>query len=115
MSRQIRQRSRERYLTPEEAEHYRQIRKRVAKEMPHILERRRAGVAINAILQELKAARETLGLSLTDVQAQTGMDRSAVSRLENGQRENPTVDTLVRYADAVGKRLVITLVDADSY
>ena len=42
----------------------------------------------------------------------TGMDRSALSKLETGQRLNPTVDTLVRYAQAVGKRLVVSLTDA---
>jgi transcriptional regulator with XRE-family HTH domain len=41
----------------------------------------------------------------------TGMDRSALSKLETGQRCNPTVDTLVRYADAVGKRLAVSLAD----
>ena len=41
----------------------------------------------------------------------TGMDRSALSKLETGQRANPTVDTLVRYAEAVGKRLVVSLTD----
>jgi hypothetical protein len=40
------------------------------------------------------------------------MDRSALSKLETGQRPNPTVDTLVRYAEAVGKRLVVALADA---
>lgn len=42
----------------------------------------------------------------------TGMDRSALSKLETGQRPNPTVETLVRYAEAVGKRLVVSLADA---
>jgi transcriptional regulator with XRE-family HTH domain len=41
----------------------------------------------------------------------TGMDRSALSKLENGQRPNPTVETLVRYAEAVGKHLKIELID----
>jgi hypothetical protein len=40
------------------------------------------------------------------------MDGSALSKLETGQRTNPTVDTLVRYAQAVGKRLLVTQVDA---
>jgi hypothetical protein len=34
------------------------------------------------------------------------------AKLETGQRANPTVETLVRYAEAVGKRLVVSLVDA---
>ena len=60
----------------------------------------------------LKAAREAKGLSLADLTALTGMDRSALSKLETGQRANPTVETLVRYAEAVGKRLVVSLTDA---
>ena len=39
------------------------------------------------------------------------MDRSALSKLETGQRPNPTVETLARYAEAVGKRLVVSLAD----
>ena len=48
---------------------------------------------------------------MADLTERTGMDRSALSKLETGQRPNPTIDTLVRYADAVGKRLVVTLAD----
>jgi transcriptional regulator with XRE-family HTH domain len=48
-------------------------------------------------------------VSLSDMTRLTGMDRSALSKLETGQRLNPTIETLVRYADAVGKRLVVSL------
>jgi hypothetical protein len=47
-----------------------------------------------------------------DLTELTGMDRSALSKLETGHRANPTVETLVRYAEAVGKRLVVSLADA---
>jgi transcriptional regulator with XRE-family HTH domain len=63
------------------------------------------------VLQKLKAAREAKGLSLADLSEITGMDRSALSKLETGQRPNPTVETLVRYAEAVGKRLVVSVAD----
>jgi len=66
---------------------------------------------LHDLLQQLKAAREEKGLSLADLTERTGMDRSALSKLETGQRPNPTIETLVRYADAVGKRLVVTLAD----
>ena len=62
--------------------------------------------------EKLKAAREDKGLSLADLTEITGMDRSVLSKLETGQRANPTVETLVRYAEAVGKRLVVSLTDA---
>ena len=42
----------------------------------------------------------------------TGMDRVMISRLENGQIDNPTLATVGRYAQALGKRVVVTLVDA---
>ena len=61
------------------------------------------------LVERLKAAREAKGLSLSDLTRLTGMDRSALSKLETGQRLNPTVETLVRYAEAVGKRLTISL------
>ncbi|SRR5712692_5923213 len=60
----------------------------------------------------LKALREQQGLSISDLAEGTGMDRAMVSRLENGQVDNPTIATLTRYAKALGKRIVVTLVDA---
>lgn len=63
---------------------------------------------VRALLRDLKAARETAGLTLADVSARCGIDQPALSRLENGHTPNPTVDTLWRYAAAVGKRLVFT-------
>jgi transcriptional regulator with XRE-family HTH domain len=44
----------------------------------------------------------------------TGMDRAMISRLENGQVDNPTIATVSRYARALGKRVEVRLVDAGS-
>ena len=41
---------------------------------------------LDQLLLQLKAARETRGLSLADLTKITCMDRSALSKLENGQR-----------------------------
>lgn len=60
----------------------------------------------------LKALREQQGLSLSDLAERTGMDRAMISRLENGQIDNPTIATVSRYAKALGKRVVVSLVDA---
>lgn len=60
----------------------------------------------------LKALREQQGLSITDLAERTGMDRAMISRLENGQIDNPTIATVARYAKALGKRVVVSLVDA---
>jgi transcriptional regulator with XRE-family HTH domain len=50
-------------------------------------------------------------LSLTDVYEQTGIDRSALPKLENVANENPTIETLLRYAEIVGKRLEMQVLD----
>src|SRR5438067_7441336 len=60
----------------------------------------------------LRALREQQGLSITDLAERTGMDRAMISRLENGQIDNPTISTMSRYAKALGKRIVVSLVDA---
>jgi len=109
---------RDRRLTPEEAAKYRQVREQVADELPELLARHQDRVAaydqFAELLRQLRKAREERGLSLAELTELTGMDRSALSKLETGQRPNPTLETLVRYAEAVGKRLVVSLADASS-
>jgi DNA-binding XRE family transcriptional regulator len=108
--------TRNRRLTPEEAAKCNAIRERVAEELPDLIARHHERMAtldhLQELLVQLRAAREAKGLSLSDLTELTGMDRSALSKLETGQRANPTVETLVRYAEAVGKRLVVSLTDA---
>jgi DNA-binding XRE family transcriptional regulator len=60
---------------------------------------------LRVMLAALKEHREKHGLSLADIAARSGMDRAAVSRLENGVYLNPTLDTLHRYAEAVGAEI----------
>ena len=59
----------------------------------------------------LKQARHEAHLSLRDVSRRSGLDRSAISRLENGIYENTTIQTLNRLAGAYGKRFLVELVD----
>jgi DNA-binding XRE family transcriptional regulator len=107
--------TRDRRLTPEEAAKYQGIRGQTAQELPDLIARHRERTAgldpVPKLMLQLKAAREAKGMSLADITEITGMDRSALSKLETGQRANPTVETLVRYAKAVGKRLVVSLSD----
>ena len=107
--------TRDRQLTPEEAGKYNAIRKQVAEELPDLLARHQERMAAHDLMEELlmqlKAAREANGLSLAEMTKRTGLDRSALQELETGERANPTVETLVRYAEAVGKRLVVSLTD----
>jgi DNA-binding XRE family transcriptional regulator len=103
-------------LSPEEAVKYREVREQVTQEMPELLTRHHERLValdqLGELVQQLKATREEKGLSLSDMTRLTGMDRSALSKLETGQRLNPTIETLVRYADAMGKRLVVSLANS---
>ena len=105
----------------EKAQHAR-IREQIAVELPEI--RRRAqhylvealqrGVALEHAMALLKAERQKQGLSLAEMKTRTGIERSTLSRLENQAEANPTVATLTKYAEAVGKKVLVILADADA-
>ena len=59
----------------------------------------------------LREARERAGLSLEQVAERMGVDKSNLAKLEKAG--NPTVETLERYAAALGQRLVMTLEPAE--
>jgi DNA-binding phage protein len=67
---------------------------------------------VRALLHELKRSWQAGGLTLAAVSKRTGIDQATLSRLENGLQPNPTIDTLWRYASAIGRRLVLTHANA---
>jgi predicted XRE-type DNA-binding protein len=64
-------------------------------------------LALRALVLALKTVREDQGLTLAQVTERSGIDQPNLSRLENGKNANPTLDTLYRYAAAMGR--VVTL------
>ena len=118
MSEPIKRTTRSTHLSPEDAAKYRLIREQVAQERPEITNRVRARMSeldeLAQIFIELRKVREAKDLSLSDMQNLTGIDRSTLSKLENGQRANFTLDTVLRYADAVGKQVMFALADKPS-
>ncbi len=60
-------------------------------------------------VQLLNAERLAQGLSFADVEQRTGLGKSALSRLETDPDANPTLATLARYAEALGKQLAVSL------
>jgi DNA-binding XRE family transcriptional regulator len=64
---------------------------------------------LRPFVEEIKRTRKAAGLTLAEVSRRCGIDQPALSRLENGHNANPTLDTLWRYAAAVGRRLILTL------
>jgi ParB-like chromosome segregation protein Spo0J len=106
-----------RKATNEERERHAKIREQIEDELPDIKRRARQrlallkkeGTPLRQVLAALRAERERQGLSLADVTARTGIDRAALSRLENNEDANPTLATLERYAEAVGKQMIVLL------
>lgn len=56
---------------------------------------------------DLKVRREALGLSLDDAARSSGVERSALAKIERGANPNPTVGTLAKVAHALGVRVAI--------
>jgi DNA-binding phage protein len=106
-----------RELSPAETEKLRRARQETDEDRAEIEEKaRRAKAEHDRVLCEIREAVEALrcertsqGLSLQDIKERSGFSRSSLCRLENDIEPNPTISTLMRYADALGKRLVITL------
>jgi DNA-binding Xre family transcriptional regulator len=68
-------------------------------------------LAVMGFAARIKARREQLQLSLTDLASRSGIDKAALSRLENGLVGNPTIGTLERIARSLKSRLKIELED----
>ena len=109
-----------RKATEDERKRHARVREQIANELPEIRQRakmrlallKQEGTPLRQILGALRAERERLGLSLNDIYERTGIDRAALSRLENNEDANPTLATLERYAEALGKQMVVLLSDS---
>jgi predicted transcriptional regulator len=106
--------------TQEQIAEHRALREKFQRERPSIKQLVESGDAEEVIKQGdmiaimragalLRTARQKAGLSLADLAERTGIDRAALSRLENGAH-SPTLTTLTRYAEALGLELKFSLV-----
>ena len=108
-----------RTLSDEERNRLRRLREQIDAEKDEIIAEGRGHKAahdaslarLREVMQLLRAERTRQGLSLADVQALTGIPRSALSRLETDSDANPTLATITRYAEALGKDVQILLAD----
>ena len=62
---------------------------------------------LQELVSDLVAARTAAGMTQHDVAMRMWTTKSAVSRLENGRYARPTLDTIEKYALAVGARVEI--------
>jgi DNA-binding phage protein len=79
-------------------------------------ERIMTGAAEESLLKgliELGQARQARSLSLAEVSRRSGIDLASLSQLEADKNPNPTFETLSRYAEALGLRLVLSLTAID--
>lgn len=70
--------------------------------------------AIDGILKTLAGVRRRRGLTLAEVDEASGLGRSNISRLENGHNPNPTLETLLAYAQGLGVEVRLLVVDPES-
>ncbi len=74
------------------------------------------GTAEETVLRALSAlreARQSRGLSLSEIARRSDIDLASLSRLETGKNPNPTFETLSRYADALGLRIELSLIEIE--
>ena len=70
---------------------------------------RESFTAILNLVANFKAERERQGLTLAAVAERMGIDAPALSRLETGKMLNPTLATLHKWAEALGRKLDVDL------
>jgi DNA-binding XRE family transcriptional regulator len=68
-------------------------------------------VALVKVMARLKRTRAELKVSLNELAQRTGIDKGTISKLENGVFDNPTIGTIQRYARAIGKGIVVGIID----
>ena len=101
-------------LSPAQIKAYNKLAKRIdAEEQEEIKALGRAFFKCHDIarqtVQALKAKRIEIGMNLTELANRSGIAKSNLSRLENNERFSPTLETLHRYAQALGLHMRVEL------
>lgn len=117
MAKKYPQREGRRIVRPATAEERRRYRQSLAAEEAGKADNRAQARAalkdrreLSGVVAELKQIREQLGVTLAELASRTGMTTGNLSRLENMDGPNPTIETLRRYAQALHHRIDIAVV-----
>jgi DNA-binding Xre family transcriptional regulator len=108
--------------TPEEKARLRADRQRYQRDKPTVEQLLAEGghadtmplgefLTLQELLFQLRRERERQQLTLAEMEARTGIDQAALSRLETGKQVNTTFETVGRILRALGKELVWSLRD----
>jgi DNA-binding phage protein len=107
-----------RKLTDRERQRYQRLVAEVDAEKDDMLQQAREAFdrmdRIDDVVEALTALRRAKGLTVTEVARRAGMHKPNVTRLESVTHVNPTLDTLLRYAEAIGAEIRIAIIDTDS-
>lgn len=95
-------------FSSELAAQMRRARKEVEAHKDDLLSRGKALLLRQQVATLLKEVRQERGLTANDVATRMGIDAGNFSRLESGQ-SNPTLDTVARYANALGVELAVVV------
>jgi DNA-binding Xre family transcriptional regulator len=101
-------------LTAEEVKAYKKLARRIDAEEGEEIRAmgreifKRHGIA-REMVKRLKTKRLENAMSLTELSLRTGIAKSNLSRLENNERVSPTLETLHRYAQALGLEMRVEL------
>jgi ribosome-binding protein aMBF1 (putative translation factor) len=99
--------------TPEQRAEEEAIRRQHAaypvRQRPPSAINRESFTAILSLVASFKTERERQGLTLAEVAERMGIDAPALSRLETGKMLNPTLATLHKWAEALGRKLDVEL------
>lgn len=106
--------------TPEELAELRAVREKYQREKPSLAQALAesgeaapmplgAVIMLHQILAGLKKAREESGVTLADLAQRTGIDIATLSKLESGKHGNPTLATIARISNALGKMVRCTI------
>lgn len=100
--------------TPEELKRYKSKAKKIDREEKAAIlaqaKRVKARRQMLAdVLESLKKERKRQGLSLADLSSLSNIDKASLSRLENTVNVNPKLDTLMRYAEALGVEMRLSV------
>ena len=109
-------------LTPEQRKVADEIRRQAEIEKPEMMaEGRRVfaaekfvSIRLQAAMSILKAVRKAQGITLDQVAAITGMTKPYLSKIENDDAANVTVNTLFRIADALNHDLQISVIPREA-
>jgi len=101
-------------LTPAQSREYDALMKQVEEDRPALKAWAKSGFAFDRklrdLMEALKAARQEQQVSLAELARRTGIAKGNLSSLENDAHANPTLETILRYAEAIDTQVKINLI-----